>query len=724
MKEKIQFQSKQIVSLDEDSKEILDIARKRGIKVPSVHLGFFKSIYAKIESSNLNGIRLGKEAVEKALPGLIGSQVNFEHMGIIMGNNIDAWVNANDEIVVVFTMFKSVFPDEYERSIELAKEGKLSISFELLSEKESQDNLEDGTIRLNDIDFIGTGFLMDNPPAEPSAKISEFAKRTKERLSYIDDRELVCASVIEKACDEILADEHNIDEDELKMPELFIVTTSDDNHFHVADMDFDGNGITISGHGEGKHPEPHDIVNWQIQVAKNADPETGEHSHRILNEIMATIKEYVKVRADKWTSDIYNKFPDSSFAVIEPAYLNGETGDRKARHLAFLYRDGRFDLTNYRIALHKVDEILPITNSITTEELRKQAKEKLDEFSDVYMKAEEHLVIFPAGSSKVKDDKDHFPINTIGQARNALARVAQFDSVPSWYDGTLSELVQKVKNAVKRQYPSIEVSLKTQGGVKFMTQEEIQKIKALRDELGDLAKDVTDEDLLDDAKVAELRETAKKATDVESKSDTKADEKKDEKKDKASEGDKGDVDSDKDDSEKAQERIKELEGKVEELENTLEAKNSEIEAVRENAEKIGKAKVELKDNEFTKDFKDEDYLNEEKVSQAIQDQKDSETVATRKEELKDNEYAKDFKDEDYLNDDKVELVKVKKEKDDIVADKEAINASENDEEADPDLEIGDKNNDKGETSYQKVIASIRQNANQQSSKQKVITRQK
>ena len=131
----------------------------------------------------------------------------------------------------------------------------------------------------------------------------------------------------------------------------------------------------------------------------------------------------------------------------------------------------------------------------------------------------------------------------------------------------------------------------------------------------------------------------------------------------------------------------------------------------------------MKDNEFTKDFKDEDYLNEEKVSQAIQDQKDSETVATRKEELKDNEYAKDFKDEDYLNDDKVELVKVKKEKDDIVADKEAIIASETDE-TDPDLVIGEKNNDKGETSYQKVIASIRQNANQQSSKQKVITRQK
>lgn len=67
-------------------------------------------------------------------------------------------------------------------------------------------------------------------------------------------------------------------------------------------------------------------------------------------------------------------------------------------------------------------------------------------------------VVFPAGSSKVNDDKDHFPINNIAQARNALARVAQYDSVPPWFDGTLKELVEKVKSAVKNKYPSIEVS--------------------------------------------------------------------------------------------------------------------------------------------------------------------------------------------------------------------------------------------------------------------------
>ena len=146
MKEKIKFQSKQIISVEEDSREIIDIAKKRDIKIPSVHLGFFKTIYAKIEEANLNGIRLAKKAVEDGMPGLIGSQVNFEHLGagFVMGNILDAWINTEtDEIEVVYSMFKSLYPDEYEQSIELAKEGKLSVSFELLAEKESQEALKD-----------------------------------------------------------------------------------------------------------------------------------------------------------------------------------------------------------------------------------------------------------------------------------------------------------------------------------------------------------------------------------------------------------------------------------------------------------------------------------------------------------------------------------------------------------------------------------------------------
>ena len=71
-------------------------------------------------------------------------------------------------------------------------------------------------------------------------------------------------------------------------------------------------------------------------------------------------------------------------------------------------------------------------------------------------------VVFPAESKNVTDDKDHFPINSLAQARNALARANQFKASPKWYKGTLTSLVKKVANAVKKKYPSIDVTEKAE----------------------------------------------------------------------------------------------------------------------------------------------------------------------------------------------------------------------------------------------------------------------
>jgi len=66
--------------------------------------------------------------------------------------------------------------------------------------------------------------------------------------------------------------------------------------------------------------------------------------------------------------------------------------------------------------------------------------------------------VFDATSSLVKDDKDHFPLGSESQARNALAQANKYKRVPRWFTGTLKELKAKVANAVKREYPSIEVT--------------------------------------------------------------------------------------------------------------------------------------------------------------------------------------------------------------------------------------------------------------------------
>lgn len=66
--------------------------------------------------------------------------------------------------------------------------------------------------------------------------------------------------------------------------------------------------------------------------------------------------------------------------------------------------------------------------------------------------------VFDSKDPKVKDHKDHFPLGDVDQARNALARANQYKSSPSWYDGSVKELRKKVADAVKKEFPSIDVT--------------------------------------------------------------------------------------------------------------------------------------------------------------------------------------------------------------------------------------------------------------------------
>lgn len=433
-KELLRFESAN-VHVEQDEKEIKKIAEKARIKYPSSHLGFFKTVYARIGDANKNGVRLAREAVENSFDDLIGAQCNFEHyrQNNICGHIIDAWINSNDEIIVVYAFYKSVYPEAYDQSLELLEEGKLAVSFELMADRDTQVRMSDGTILLNDITFQGLGHLMQHDPAEPTAKVFEFAKKTKENLVKNKSKELVYASKIEEECNKILLGKHVLEEDE-----MFVITTTIDKHFHIAKVDWEGNGETISGYGEGSHPTPHKIRNWQVQETESTISEEP-HAHPILDTYLAELKEKV--------------------------------------------------------------------------ESKKHLKEK-----------------------EVKKDKKK----------------------------------QKMEESK-------------------LNEEQLKQVKAIRDELGDIVKDAKDEDLLDEAKVAEFKKQAEEAK--------KASEKKSE-------------------LEEAKEKISALQEEVDKLTKVLESKDSEIETVRENAEKIATLKIELKENPHVAEFSDEDYLDETKVERA------------------------------------------------------------------------------------------------------------
>lgn len=65
----------------------------------------------------------------------------------------------------------------------------------------------------------------------------------------------------------------------------------------------------------------------------------------------------------------------------------------------------------------------------------------------------------PRTDPNVRDNQDHYPLDTIGRARNALARVMQYKGKkPPWWKGSLASLIVQVKRRVKAAYPYIKVS--------------------------------------------------------------------------------------------------------------------------------------------------------------------------------------------------------------------------------------------------------------------------
>jgi len=67
-----------------------------------------------------------------------------------------------------------------------------------------------------------------------------------------------------------------------------------------------------------------------------------------------------------------------------------------------------------------------------------------------------------SGSDFIFPDGKHFPIPDESHGRNALARANQFSSAPKWYKGSLQSFVSRVHNAVKKKFPGIDTTEKSE----------------------------------------------------------------------------------------------------------------------------------------------------------------------------------------------------------------------------------------------------------------------
>jgi len=194
MKEKFYIEAKvKKVKIDKNIKAAL---KKANIIYPHPSLAFFKATYAKFEEANGNNVILA-QSVEDDIPYLIGCQMNKNHYryGYIMGQIIDAYVTEDNEIEIVFSFHKSVYIDEYNEALELMKEDKLTVSFELKVDKDNVDVVENGAKKLSSVDFEGVGLLFAVKPAYKNAYVLETAMKQIEDLFKSEDKQLVYASV-------------------------------------------------------------------------------------------------------------------------------------------------------------------------------------------------------------------------------------------------------------------------------------------------------------------------------------------------------------------------------------------------------------------------------------------------------------------------------------------------------------------------------------------------
>lgn len=125
-----------------------------------------------------------------------------------------------------------------------------------------------------------------------------------------------------------------------------------------------------------------------------ANPDTAiEAMNKYASKLEATLDETVldEIAKAKWTTAYINTLPNSAFVIIEPAYLDGKTEDKRARHLPYKDTEGAVDLPHLRNALARVNQLQAVTDSISTEELRSQASSKLEKLKAQYLKEDKTM---------------------------------------------------------------------------------------------------------------------------------------------------------------------------------------------------------------------------------------------------------------------------------------------------------------------------------------------
>jgi len=440
MNEKINLSAK-VKKIDNGIKKAL---KKANIQYPHESLGFFKAIYAKVDGKtpNGNGVILAK-SVKDNVPFLIGTQMNRDHIreGYIMGSIIDAYINENEEIEIVFTFAKNVYPEEYELALELMKDEKLTVSFELSVDNNDVEVVEGRYRKLKNVSFDGVGLLFDIKPAYANAHVLETAMRIIERTFEHEGKQLLYASA------------KDITQKWVRIGELIEKALQDKSNKGDIKMDKKANDALLAAQKKLVSEE------FGEEVVKGWSDEDFLNQDKI-DEVRESLKATEEKVEDKKVEDKADEKADEKVEDKKVEDKADEKADEKVEDKKVEDKAKESEETAEKTV---VEEDVKINQKVTYDD------EKNEETIEV---ESERVVKY--------DDK----IKVVEKTKSEVTySYAQVEEIKAEYEIKISEKENEIK----------------------FLKENAQKIIEIRSELGDFVKDLSDEDLLDDDKLEKAR---------------------------------------------------------------------------------------------------------------------------------------------------------------------------------------------------------------------------
>ena len=343
-----------------------------------------------------------------------------------------------------------------------------------------------------------------------------------------------------------------------------------------------------------------------------------------------------------WSAKYINALPNTCFAVIEPSYLNGETSDKRARHLPYKDYEENVNSGSYRYALRQIDKLSPVTDSITKLELVSIAQNVLNNVDISFNK--EDTVDQKANDALLETLK--------------VAVIAEFgeEVVKDWTDEDYTdEKIQAYRDSLKTAKEDADAQAKVDADA--VKAEEDADAQAKVDADAVKAEDETyDCECLDCGKVIQSNDHCKDVKCPECGGEMRRE-------DKPGVG----ASVEKTEEEKAEVTEKTTESRVYNVvykdDGSMEIEETSNVEVEVDGEKVLQEKV-VRQTVYAQEVIDgyEAQISEkdEKIASY-----QAQVVAELKAELGD--YVKDYSDEDLADEDKLKIARLTKEKDELIA---------------------------------------------------------